>query len=297
MLFSRHLMSIWVQEIDFLKKIEHAIWQLLGSGIEALPRCLIAIAFLIFTSWAARFVRDTSTRIFAATVKRQSLQQLFVQFNHAATWAVGALVVGAILFPDLDLSHLLGLLGVSSVAFSLAFQDISKNFLAGVLLLLHEPFSIGDEITLEDYDGIVEEISIRSTKIRTYQGHLVLVPNAIVFTSIIQVSTDLPNLRTDLEMRIDYTTPLSDAIEVLDRAVSTVEGVLSEPPPEVDFVNFGESSVDLHVRYWTESQDIQVRRVKTQVILALKKACDTAGIVIPYPIQTIYYQEKNIAKF
>ncbi|MDB9518168.1 mechanosensitive ion channel family protein [Roseofilum reptotaenium CS-1145] len=280
-------MSVLFQEI------KQSILNLVGAGIEALPRILVAIAFLMFTSWAAKFARKLSTRVTDMTIKNQSLRSLLIQLSSVAAWVVGILISSVIAFPDLRLGDVVGLLGLSSVAIGFAFQDIFKNFLAGILLLLQEPFRLGDQIIVDGYEGTVEEISIRSTQIRTYQGELIVVPNSIVFTSTVQVLTNLPRRRTDLAIGVDYNTPLSHAIEVLYNAISGVDGVLTEPDPEVDIVGFGDSSIDLKVRYWTIPNQREVCRIQTRVMLALKNACDGAEINIPYPIRTVYHYNQE----
>ncbi|WP_414345981.1 mechanosensitive ion channel family protein [Synechococcus sp. W60.2] len=154
-----------------------------------------------------------------------SLQMLLVQVSQVGAWVAGILAASVVAFPDLRLGDLIGLLGLGSVAIGFAFQDIFKNFLAGVLLLLNEPFQLDDQIVVGDFEGTVEEISIRSTQIRTYQGERVVIP-----TSPITVLTDRPFRRTDLEIGLDYNTPLPKALEVLLEAMQGVEGVLAEPP-------------------------------------------------------------------
>lgn len=150
---------------------------------------------------------------------------LLVQVSQVGAWVAGILAASVVAFPDLRLGDLIGLLGLGSVAIGFAFQDIFKNFLAGVLLLLNEPFQLDDQIVVGDFEGTVEEISIRSTQIRTYQGERVVIP-----TSPITVLTDRPFRRTDLEIGLDYNTPLPKALEVLLEAMQGVEGVLAEPP-------------------------------------------------------------------
>ncbi|HEY9837990.1 MAG TPA: mechanosensitive ion channel family protein, partial [Vampirovibrionales bacterium] len=212
---------------------------------------------------------------------------------YVAAWSVGIIVACVLAFPGLALGDIIGLLGLSSVAIGFAFQDIFKNFLAGILLLLQEPFKLGDQIVVEGYEGTVEEIAIRSTQIRTYQGERVVIPNAVVFTNVVQVKTAFSHRRTDLEIGVDYNTPLPQAVDTLLKAVSQVPGVLSKPEPEVDIVGFGESSIDMMVRYWTEPERPSVRRTQTKVAIALKEACDRANINIPYPVRTLYYYDQE----
>ncbi|GGA45222.1 mechanosensitive ion channel family protein [Okeania sp. KiyG1] len=208
-------------------------------------------------------------------------------------WVIGVIIACVIAFPGLKLGDIIATLGLGSVAVGFAFQDIFKNFLAGILLLLQEPFRIGDQIIVDDYEGTVEEIDIRTTKIRTYNGERVILPNANVFTSAVQVRTAFGIRRTDLGVGVDYNTPLSEAADILSQLIKEVEGVLGNPIPEIDLVSFNDSSIDFIVRYWTRAEQKEVRRVQTQAILAIKKAFDRAGINIPYPIRTVYFYNQD----
>ncbi|MEL7224802.1 MAG: mechanosensitive ion channel family protein, partial [Cyanobacteria bacterium J06576_12] len=144
-----------------------------------------------------------------------------------------------------------------------------------------------------DYEGTVAEIALRSTQIRTYRGELIVMPNSIVFTSPVQVMTGRPQRRTDLAIGVDYNTPLPKAVKVLQKAASSVEEIKPSPAIEIDIVGFGDSSIDLIVRYWTHSEQKSVRRIKTQMMIALKQACDDADIGIPYPIRTVYHFDQE----
>lgn len=276
-----------------IQEVQSSLLQLLGNSIKALPAFAAAIIILFCTRYVANVTRRMIYLATKRTIKSQSLRSLLVQITHVATWVAGILFACVLAFPDLRLGDIIGLLGLSSVAFGFAFQDIFKNFLAGVLLLLNEPFRLGDQIIVNGSEGTVEDITIRSTQIKTYQGERVLIPNAIVFTSSVQVLTAMPHRRTDLELGIDYNTDLASAVDLLLETVKHVKGVLPSPSPEVDAVAFGDSAIELVVRYWSAPQKIQVRQTRTHVIIALKQACDHARINIPYPIRTLYYYNQE----
>ncbi|MEM8505595.1 MAG: mechanosensitive ion channel [Cyanobacteria bacterium P01_D01_bin.1] len=274
--------------------VKDKIIELVSSGVGILPGIVFALIILLFTRTVAQLVRRGTRKVATRTLNSLSLQSLLVQTSYAAALVAGVLLACVFAFPDLAPGDLIGLLGLGSVAIGFAFQDIFKNFLSGILLLLQEPFSLGDQIIVDSYEGTVEEIALRSTQIRTYQGELVVVPNSIVFTSPVQVMTGKPKRRTDLAIGVDYNTPLPHAVRTLMEAARSIEEVASNPATEVDIVGFGDSSIDMVVRYWTRSDQASVRRLKTQMILALKQACDQADINIPYPIRTVYHfdQEK-----
>ncbi|MEO1186815.1 MAG: mechanosensitive ion channel family protein, partial [Cyanobacteria bacterium J06636_27] len=226
------------------------------------------------------------------------LQFLMAKTASTTTWVIGILLACVIAFPGLSLGDIVATLGLSSVAIGFAFQDIFKNFFAGILILLQQPFRIGDQIIVNDYEGTVDQIDIRTTEIITYTGERVVIPNSTVFTSVVQVRTAFDHRRTDLAVGVDYNTSLSQASDILEQTISQVEGVLNKPAPEIDLVAFGDSSIDFIVRYWTLPQQKKVRHVKTRAILSIKQAFDKADINIPYPIRTLYYynQDKYTSK-
>jgi small conductance mechanosensitive channel len=278
----------------FFQTIRDSLLELLRGAILWLPGLLLASGVLWgITRYAVPLARKISMATGERILQSRSLRSLFVQAAVVTTWALGILAASVIVFPDLALGDLVAFLGLGSVAVGFAFQDIFKNFLAGVLLLLSEPFRLNDQVIVDAFEGTVEQIDIRSTQIRTYQGERVIIPNALVFTSPVRVLTDLPYRRVDLDIGLDYNTPLPQAIEVLLAAVMGVEEVFRHPAPEVDVVGFNDSSIDLMVRFWCQPRRPEVRKAQTQVMIALKAACDREHITIPYPIRTVYMFDQD----
>ncbi len=273
---------------ELIQTINRSLLVWVSRAIDLLPALLLAILVLVITRYGVKFVRRLIKASSERLIHNVSLQLLLVQVSAVAVWVVGILFACTLVFPSLRLGDLIGLLGLSSVAVGFAFQDIFKNFLAGILLLLNEPFRVRDQIIINGYEGTVESITLRSTQIRTYKDERIVIPNAIVFTSPVHVLTHYPSRRTDIAIGLDYNTPFPKARQVLTDALTNVDGVLASPAIEVDLVEFGDSAINLVVRYWTLPQKAQVRRVQSEAIVALKHACDAAGLNIPYPIRTIY---------
>ena len=274
---------------NLILEIQSTLVDIVGNAVESVPALLAALIILALTRYGAQLAKKLARSFAEQVISNRSLQTLMVQVASIAAWITGILLALLFAFPDLELGDIIGLLGLGSVAIGFAFQDIFKNFLAGILMLLQQPFKIGDQIEIDGNEGTVQNISLRATEILTYQGEKILIPNSIVFTSNLQVQTALPQRRTDLDIGVDYNTPLPMAVETLLEAAKQVDGVQSSPPVEVDITGFGDSAINLVVRYWTEPQQANVRRIKTQMIVALKQACDRADIGIPYPIRTVYF--------
>ncbi len=278
---------------EIINIIINGLKDVLESTIKVIPAILIALIIIFLTRYAAKLLRNLAQRVGKRATRSKSLQILITKTTHVGVWVIGVIIACVIAFPGLKLGDIIATLGLGSVAVSFAFQDIFKNFLAGILLLLQEPFRIGDQIIVDNYEGTVEQIDIRTTKIRTYNGERVILPNANVFTSAIQVRTAFGIRRTDLGVGVDYNTPLSEATEILYKLIQKVEGVLEDPNPEIDLVNFNDSSIDFIVRYWTKAEQKEVRRTQTQAIIAIKKVFDRVDINIPYPIRTVYFYNQD----
>ena len=272
-----------------IETIVNSFYELLSQAIKHFPSLISALIVISLTRYAVQVLEKIARETGKRVIKSTSLQVLLTKTAKVGVWTLGILVACVLAFPSFELGHIITTLGVSSVAIGFAFQDIFKNFLSGIILLIEEPFRIGDEVIIDGYQGVVQHINIRTTQIRTYNGEKVLLPNSTVFTDAVKVFTAYSFRRTDLGVGVDYNTSLPEATKILKTTIQDVEGVLQEPIPEIDLVNFGDSSIDFMVRYWTNSRQKQVRYVQTQAIVAIKKAFDAADINIPYPIRTLYH--------
>lgn len=278
---------------QILDTVFTSLRDLLGTSVKILPGMITALVIIMLTRYAAQFATKVASEIGKKTLHSKSLQSLLRKAASISTWIFGIVLACIIAFPGLRLGDIVATLGLGSVAVGFAFQDIFKNFLSGILILLQRPFRIDDQIVIGEYEGTVEKIDIRTTKLRTYGGERILMPNSEVFTSPVRVKTAFDSRRTDLAVGVDYNASLPEAKQILQRTIEGVEGVLVDKAPEVDLVGFGDSSIDLIVRYWTNSRQLQVRQAQTKAIMAIKEALDDANIGIPYPIRTLYYYNQD----
>ena len=276
-----------------LDTVYNSLRDLLGSTIKIIPGLIAALIIIMLTRYAAELTVKAADRISERITESKSLQSLLRKTANITAWILGIILACLVAFPGFNFGDVIATLGLGSVAVGFAFQDIFKNFLSGILLLIQRPFRIDDQIVIGDYEGTVEQIDIRVTKLRTYGGERVLMPNSEVFTSAVRVRTAYSKRRSDLAVGVDYNTSLPEAKQILQRTIEQVEGVLNKPIPEIDLVGFGDSSIDLVVRYWTRPRQPDVRIVQTQVIMEIKQALDAADISIPYPIRTLYYYNQD----
>jgi small conductance mechanosensitive channel len=194
-----------------------------------------------------------------------------------AAFAVAGVNVGAAL----------ATLGLAGLALAFALQNILENFVAGILLLIRKPFRAGDQIRSGEFEGTVEEIDFRVTRMVSYDGELTLIPNSDVFRNPLINLTRRATRRTIVCIGIDYRDDHHRVRDILLDAVRETEGVMELPEPLVQLVELGESSVDFEVLYWTLPDIRSVREVRHHVLANAKSAVESAGMTIPWPIRTL----------
>ncbi|AVX03646.1 putative MscS family protein [Maritalea myrionectae] len=255
------------------------------------PQILIALIVFILIMILAGFIRKITTRIIASRANR-SVGVALGRIAYMAVVFAGLLVAVAIIAPSVGAAELIQILGVGSVAIGFAFRDILQNFLAGLIILLRQPFKAGDWIKASRYEGIVREISTRSTWIRTFDGQDVSIPNGEVFTNAFTIVTRDPIMRTDYQFGIAYDADIDHAKETILGAIKSVEAVSSDPQPDIGVWEFADSSINLRARWWTSTDDFYDARMN--VLEAVKKAMDGADIEIPFPHRQILVQDEVV---
>ncbi len=196
-------------------------------------------------------------------------------------------VVYALQVLGVRLAPLLGALGIGGLALAFAAQTILENVFASLLLQSRRPFRAGDQIATNEIEGTVEDVNFRTVVLRTYQGEKVLVPCSLVLNAPITNFTVKGTRRTTLEVGVAYGTDLATAQRVLLEALTSVDGVRSQPLPEAWVEQFGESSIDFALRWWHAPDIATLWRVRSAVAMAVKSALDGAGIEIPFPQRTL----------
>jgi small conductance mechanosensitive channel len=213
----------------------------------------------------------------------------------ASIIVVGGLIY-SLSFLGIRLGPLVGALGIGGVAIAFASQSILANFLASIILQIRRPFRRGDQVTTNDCEGTVEDINFRTVVLRTYDGERVMVPCAEVLSKPFTNHTVLGRRRTTVEVGIAYAADPGEAQKVLLNAVRDVDGVREHPPVEVWVEAFGESSIDLAVRFWHAPDQTTLWRVRSAVAVAVKGALDDAGIPIPFPQRVLHFADSLSAQ-
>ncbi len=190
----------------------------MGRQILAHLPNVISAAVILAATWGVTKILDTViTRIFSRLGIRKSLSELLKKLVSIGIWIVGVLIAAIIVFPSLTPGKILTGLGLGSIAIGFAFKDIFENFLAGILILLREPFQLGDVIECEGLKGFVEEITIRDTHIRQTDGQRVVIPNSVLFKNPVTVRADRDLRRVTIICCIAYGEDVDRSRQVFNK--------------------------------------------------------------------------------
>ena len=270
--------------------------QLFARFTAHLPYLILgAFAFILFLI-GARLIKGLLNAAGRRTRLDRTLADLLGRLASAFTIILGLFVAAVIIFPTFSPGDLIAGLGITSVAIGFAFKDVLQNFFAGILILWRRPFIVGDEIRFGGYEGTVEEITTRSTRIKTYDGERAVLPNGDVYTNAVLVRTAYKNRRVRLSVGIGYRDSIERARSIIREVLQKTEGVLHEPGPSVLVAELAPSSVNFTVFFWTNSRQANVIRVIDDATTAIKLALDDAGIDIPYPHTVVLNQPPATAQ-
>ncbi|MCV6824862.1 mechanosensitive ion channel family protein [Halocynthiibacter sp. SDUM655004] len=257
-----------------------------------LPQLLATLLVIVLTWGIAFLAKSIISRVGRKLHLRSNLIEVLSMLSSVGIWLSGILVAVTILFPSITPAKALTTLGLGSVAIGFAFKDTFENFLAGILILVREPFELGDFVECESIEGQVEEITIRDTRIRQTDGQLVVVPNHLLFQNPVTVRTSRDLRRITIACGVAYGEDVDEARDVIKEAVRKVDTVRNDVREVEIFAKaFGASSIDFEVTWWTGSKPLDVRQSRDQVVAAIKSALDSAGIEIPFPYRTMTFAE------
>jgi small conductance mechanosensitive channel len=250
-----------------------------AAFVASLPRLLAALLVMVAALVAARAVRWAVERAVRSRERHRNLQVAVGRLAFVATVAIGVLIAATVAFPSFTIGSLIQLLGVSGVVIGFAFKDIFQNFLAGILILLTNPFQVGDQIVVDAFEGTVEEIQTRATLITTYSRRRVVVPNADLFTKSVTVNTAYARRRMKFDLAVKDGGEARRVQELLERTVrSGIEGVEEDPVASVLLVSIAGGNLNFRLLWWSSSQRADYLIVQDRVLLAVYEALNAEGI-------------------
>jgi len=272
-------------------------WRFEGM-LDAVFSLLLIIPFVFFmvkfsTEAMAHYLKDqkrTKEKVNDAAI------DLLMSIVRITLYFIGLLLILSNL--GYNVSTLLAGLGVGGLAFALAAQDILKNFFSGVALIFDKTFNKGEWITFGAYTGFVEELKLRSTKIRTFDGSLLTVPNSTLASDVVENVSETPKFKVSMTVGLTYNTSakkLKEAKQIIEKAITADEHADKENI-WIYFDSFGDYSLNIKVFYFAKDLDMTSwpDRVyfKERINFSIKEGLEKAGIEMAYPTQTV--EVKNL---
>lgn len=262
--------------------------------IVMLPNIMLAAIVFGLFFFAAGQIKLLVKRLTRRHRQARNLGLVLGRLSQGVVILVGLFIALSIVIPSFQAGDLIQLLGISSVAIGFAFRDILQNFLAGILILLTEPFQIGDQIVFKDFEGTVENIQTRASTIRTYDGRRIVIPNSELFTNSVTVNTAFDNRRLEYDVGIGYGDNIDRAKQLILEAVRSVADVLEDPPPDALVVELAESTVNIRARWWVAPpRRAETLDAKDKVLTAIKNKLTANGIDLAFPTYQILFHDQT----
>jgi small conductance mechanosensitive channel len=277
--------------MDTLTILFRQLMRMWTGFVQIIPSLVIAVLIIAVTWIIARFAKRIADRATTRTSLRGSLKELIETVISIATWVVGLMIAATVVLPGLTPASLVAGLGIGTIAIGFAFQDFFQNFLAGIIIMVRKKMRIGDVIECDGIIGRVEHISLRETHVRKISNELTIVPNSTLFKNPVEILTDDEVRRHEIIVGVAYDTDLDHAAAVIRAAVESADAVTKDRRIDVFAREFNTSSIDFTVRWWAGSKPYDMHSSRDQIVRAIKRALDGAGIEIPFPYVTNTFKE------
>lgn len=247
---------------------------------------LVVILTMAIAVIIAKIVSLNIRRTLADKLKRDELE-ILIKIINAAILIIAFISVLPIL--GLNLSGLLVAGGIAGIVIGFASQSVVSNLISGLFLMSERPIKIGDAVNISDVGGVVVDIHVMSTIIRTFDGVYVRMPNEKVFTSNIMNYHANVARRFEYVVGIRYSDDAEKAIQIIKEIIDEHPLALVYPGPQIFVDNLGDNSVNIIVRIWAPSTEWY--GVKMELLWKIKKTLEENGIEIPFPQRTIWFPE------
>ncbi len=251
----------------------------------------LAVALIIFLlgRWLAGMITNISRKLMHKT----GMDEMLVQFlgNILRTLLLAVVVIAALDQLGVDTTSLLAVLGAAGLAVGLALKDSLSNFASGVMLIVFRPFKVGDFIEAAGVSGVVEQVGIFNTIMKTGDNREIIIPNSQIYGGTITNVSARPTRRIDLVIGIGYEDDLKKARALLEEILAQDDRILDEPAPAVALGELADSSVNFNVRPWVKSADYWP--VRADLLEKIKLTFDEQGISIPYPQQDVHLYQAS----
>ena len=260
----------------------------LDAFINLIPNMAVTLVLLVIFLLLAKFGSKLFRKLFSKTSNNEALEHLFSTVIYVAILSLGLFIMLGVLGLDRALTSILAGIGVVGLALAFAFQDITANFLSGIILAFRRPFKTGDIIETKDIMGKVTKTNLRDTVIETFQGQEVYIPNKDFLQHAFYNFSALEKRRIDIVVGVSYAEDLEKVEEVVLSTMKNLDGVIDKELMVLDYCEFDSSSINFNIRFWIKYPgEPNYFIMRSKAIKAIKSAFDKQDITIPFPIRTL----------
>ncbi|RJE74111.1 mechanosensitive ion channel family protein [Reichenbachiella sp. MSK19-1] len=286
-----------MEELNLEQPIEKVLNKLESwyEGVIAmLPNMAVAILVFILFLVLAKLSQKLFVKLFKKASKNKALESLFGTITYYTVLGIGLFIILGVLQLQTAVTSLLAGVGVIGLALGFAFQDIAANFVSGIILAFRKPYHIGDIVQVNGIMGTVARTNLRVTVLKTFQGQENYVPNKEVLANPIENFSILGERRIDLAVGVSYGDDLDKVEKLVSDTISELEGVIRKDDMIFDYEEFGSSSINFNIRFWTKFPNQPgFLAMRNKAIKAIKSAFDANDITIPFPIRTLDFGIKG----
>ncbi len=251
----------------------------------------VALAIFIIGKWVARIITRAVQRIMG----KAGMDAMLARFLGNILYAVllVAVIIAAVDQLGVNTTSLLAVFGAAGLAVGLALQNSLSNFSAGVMLIIFRPFKVGDFIEAAGVNGVVEEVQIFNTVLKTPDNREIIVPNGQIYSGTITNFSARDTRRIDLVFGIGYADDIKKAKQLIEQIMTADDRILKDPAAAIALGELADSSVNINVRPWVKSENYWP--VRADLLENVKAAFDANGISIPFPQRDVHMKPASSA--
>ncbi len=277
------------------KLIEEKLGGWLETAISHIPNLVVAIVITIVFALLARVLGSIISKVLKRSLDSEQIAGLMTSIVKILILTLGVFIALDFLGLKGTVTSLLAGAGIVGLAIGFAFQDMTENLIAGVAMGIRKPFRPGDVIESGDVFGTVKSINLRNTLVENFYGQLIIIPNKILFRNILTNYNYLGTRRIEVPVGISYGDDIEAAEKAIVEHINNLDFVIRKEDTAVYADGFGDSAINLLVWFWIAypNDDPGYMEIRNQAYITVKKALDSVGVTIPFPIRTLDFGIKG----
>ena len=285
-----------MQLSELLKPIAQTLDLWGVEGAKLVPNIVLAILLLIIFRYLASYGSRIVKRLLMRISNNEALVSLLSSVAKIVIFAIGLFFALGILGLEKTVASMVAGAGILALAIGFAFQDLTTNFISGAFIAIQRPIKVGDVIETNGFMGKVKSINLRSVVLDNFSGQYVELPSKDIFQKPIVNYAHSGERRIVLQCGVGYESDLENVEKVAIAAVKSIENLSAIRPVELEFQEFGESSIDFRILFWIDPLKTGPGPAKSAAIKSIKLAFEAEKISIPFPIRTLDLSSGDVDK-